>query len=838
MGILIQHVTNEPTKPITASELRNLLAMPWIKSNVEGVRACLSCAETLEEAVVKLAASGKDDTAEVKAAEAKAKRAEAAKIKGSLPGLIVQCREFLPHEWIDKKGVNHGVKAWRHQAYGVLNGLFMVDYDHIDHPREVYQAIPEEVRRKWGEKFSFVTPSGRGFKMVLEAKPEIGNLASCQQAFSKEIGLTCDEKCCDCSRLSFVSTIDDVLFLSDDLFTYDNPEYREKYNAQYQEGNSQADNADAKKTKNAELVKTDHLTDAELQKILNYRYHGHTVQEIIDARLGGQPPQEGDRHDTLLDLTAELRHVCEKNPKIVAYYMKQQSWVKDLQKEGDPVDQTISDAMGYKYSSYMPPKMKAALQILTPKSSDAADSADEPMAELTRRFSHYGELLEQLADNFPCLKEIFHDVNKPTYPSVLFASGALFGTLATRTWYYFYDHPEQMRRLNYQIYVIADPGMGKSVINMLYHIILSPIISEDSIGNTAINEYKKKYKEREQSLKEQKKDALKCPETRVRIHGTRTANGVFIEDMVNNVEIIDDMPLHLHLFTFDSELDSSTAASKGGQWIEKSTMELKAFHNEEDNQQYKNMDSVNGPFDVFWNMIYTGTPVSLDKKVNQRNFGTGLFSRLAVIPLCAERYKMMPYRKRSKENVQVINTLKEWAFRLDKVKGELPLEPLVDYTWHWCNDLMTQAREEDDKVLAQLIRRIPYYGINVSTPFILMRHWKEWQEKRTFKIDATDKQLCYLIMEIQLYSQQFFFGKYAENYFDSQKQSTADKQMIRYSKNQKLLDTLPQEFSFEKLIEVSQKEKDAAYKTIQRWMTDGYIEQVGNGKKRKYIKKQ
>jgi hypothetical protein len=35
-------------------------------------------------------------------------------------------------------------------------------------------------------------------------------------------------------------------------------------------------------------------------------------------------------------------------------------------------------------------------------------------------------------------------------------------------------------------------------------------------------------------------------------------------------------------------------------------------------------------FNVFWNFIYTGTPYALHRKVNQRNFGTGMSTRLAM----------------------------------------------------------------------------------------------------------------------------------------------------------------------------------------------------------------
>ncbi len=41
-----------------------------------------------------------------------------------------------------------------------------------------------------------------------------------------------------------------------------------------------------------------------------------------------------------------------------------------------------------------------------------------------------------------------------------------------------------------------------------------------------------------------------APEYIIRIHGPRTANGVFIEDMVNAKEIVDGEMMHLHLLTF------------------------------------------------------------------------------------------------------------------------------------------------------------------------------------------------------------------------------------------------------------------------------------------------
>ena len=75
---------------------------------------------------------------------------------------------------------------------------------------------------------------------------------------------------------------------------------------------------------------------------------------------------------------------------------------------------------------------------------------------------------------------------------------------------------------------------------------------------------------------------------------------------------------------------------------------------------------MSGPFNVYWNFVYTGTPVSLTKKVNIRNFGSGLYSRMAVLPLCADAFEVIPLHRRSRQNLDVTDKLKEWAFKLDQ----------------------------------------------------------------------------------------------------------------------------------------------------------------------------
>ena len=85
----------------------------------------------------------------------------------------------------------------------------------------------------------------------------------------------------------------------------------------------------------------------------------------------------------------------------------------------------------------------------------------------------------------------------------------MFGTLMTRAWYHFWYEPEIMRRLNYCIFVIGDPGAGKNVIEKFYHLLAQPMLEADQPGIDALNKYKDSRTERTTSTKAQKGDALK-----------------------------------------------------------------------------------------------------------------------------------------------------------------------------------------------------------------------------------------------------------------------------------------------------------------------------------------
>ena len=777
-----------------------------------------------------------------------------AELKRKLPAFIFQATF---EETVSKKG-NKG--AWRCQAGSRLNGLCVMDIDHVESPQEVHGEwlkVHGDLKAL-GVLLIYITPSGKGLKIVFKADAEKGNLIDNQHAIAKVLGVVVDESCKDASRMSFICKESDILFLDNELFTYENPDFGKKYNEAYRAGNSQPTlKVDSGECKVESQLKVDSAADggdtlnselatAPKLSTLNSKleYHGVPYAKIVEAWIGEKKVEAGDRHRTSLILADHLRYITDNDPKLIEQILRETPFVKQIIEErNEDVCATVKSAQGYEFLKGVPRRMQNALKIVgaSPNPSQGGEngsaSTSSPLGRSGEAADVYdvlpldswSEELQEMAEHYPCMKELFVNVHPHKLPAVWFSSAALFGTLMTRAYYHFWYEPEIIRRLNYCIFIIGDPGAGKNIVEKFYKKIADPMIQSDKCLIDAVNRYKEGRTERSTSTKAQKDEALKRPVVGIRVHPARTATGEFIRHMNAAIETVEGQPLNLHMFSFDAELDNVTKQNKGGDWKDREIMELKAFHNEEEGQMYANQESYTGMFNIYWNFIYTGTPYALHRKVNQRNFGTGMSTRLAVIPL--------PDRGLAKRN-QVVDpnaneTLKTWAYRLDKVEGEIPIEPLNDETYEWQSSRLEIAEFNGDKADRTLLKRIPYYGIGISLPFILMRHWEEWQEKKTLTMDDRDKRLCRLAMEIQYKCQQFFFGEMAYNYFaDQNKEFVQRRRTTRYDE---CFRKLPDEFKTQQFKDCFNTNDSATSRALKRLKADGLIEKLSYGAYRKLV---
>ena len=447
---------------------------------------------------------------------------------------------------------------------------------------------------------------------------------------------------------------------------------------------------------------------------------------------------------------------------------------------------------------------------------------------MARWLWEWGEQIEALMDDFPILRDICNNLKPNQYPAAMFVGGAFLMTLMTRCTYRFYHRRQELRRLNNSTLIIGDPASGKSFATRLFKLLAAPIVAADQVGIEAINAYREQMR-----TKGANKEKPKKPKVVVRVHPARTSNAQFIQDMVNAVEEVDGVPMHLHMLTFDTELDNTICVQKGGSWIDKLSMELKAFHNEEDGQAYSNVDSTLQNFNVFWNYVYTGTPIALAKKVTPQNFGSGLATRLTCIPLPTTNFQMMEWEE--EEDEESDERLKEWAEKLDRMKGELKMMKLVRELFDWTARRMEDAKDNDSKADEMLLKRCAYHGFNYAAPFIVMRHWDQMHQDGNywcgeFETDETDWKLAELIVNIQYACQRHYFGAMAEAYFDN-KLKDASVNIQRRQKTFEGFDRLPKEFTTDDVMRCFNLASDgAARMKVCRLQSDHLIEKVSDGR--------
>ena len=767
--------------------------------------------------------------------------------KGEHPFINFCAREYDESEVKDKKTGKMKKGPWRKQKYVHLSGLVAIDIDHLENPNSVFERWQKEVDFKALKIYLiYVTPRGKGLRVVFRCELSRGNLIDNQMWMCEKLGVEPDASCKDASRGYFLTSTEN--FLYDDLKQMyadeADEEFIQKYEPEYRAGNSSSTQTGTKASKSVgQGIKTVGQVDA--QSVGDpLKWRGYEIQEIINARYSEKIPckEDSNRHTESLKLATDLLLMLDGDKGQVLQIVKSQPWVQEIIDErNEDVGQTVDSAADCvaqkekKYAGSLPSKvMLEAVQKVCGKTyQEIVKASPDPSKgrgeEIGARLLEWGAEIEALFGDFPILKDICKGLKKNQYPAALFVAGGFLMTLMTRCTYRFYHRPEELRRLNNSTLIIGDPASGKSFATRLYKLLTAPIVDADKKGKEAINAYREEMK-----TKGANKEKPKKPKVVVRIHPARTSNAQFIQDMVNAVEVVDGVEVQLHMLTFDTELDNTVTVQKGGSWIDKQSLELKAFHNEEDGQAYSNIDSILQDFVVTWNYIYTGTPNALKKKVNEQNFGSGLATRLSCIPLPATNFEMMD--RETRVDYESDNRLKEWAYKLDKMKGELTVEKLVDELYDWTARRMADAKDNNSKADEMLLKRCSYHGLNFAAPFIVMRHWDKLHQDGEywcgeFETDEVDWKLSELIVNIQYACQRHYFGAMAETYFDN-KNREASVNVKRQPRTVEAFNRLPDEFTPEDVMRCFNLATDGAvHSKTRRLLDDHLIEKVSDSRK-------
>ena len=774
------------------------------------------------------------------------------------------------------------VERPRQLKYCHLNGLVMLDIDHVGNPMEIWYKLREMKDLMSRVALVHISCSGDGLRIVFTADINDGNLADNQIVFAKALGdYTPDRSCLDATRASFCPKENEILYINEELlFNYYDEEFDKRFTPLYRKKKTQPlhhqfttdDRADGGVRVKAAAVATqtteqgsgeERTVDVSSSRLseahgeisgdssttlgmtegalgMTLKWRGYEIQGIIDARYGDKLPcrDDSNRHTESLKLATDLLLMLDRDQQLVQRIVEAQPWVREIIDErGEDVEKTVESAASCvaekekKYAGSLPSKaMLEAVKDFCGRSyqeivKGVKETESQGAQYITQNLEKWGEEIEGMFEDFPILQDVCAGLKRSQYPAAMFVAGGCMMTLMTRCWYRFYHRPQNERRLNCSLYIIGHPASNKSMADDICEVLMAPVAAADQAGKAALNRYKKDTKK-----KAANKEGKDKPQGIIREHPSRTSNGQLIEDMLNAKEIVDGKEVQLHMFTFDTELDNSITLQSGGSWINKQAMELKAFHNEKDGQMYQNSDSPVDEFRVTWNYIYTGTPIALKKKVNEKNFGSGLSTRLTVIPMPKTNFEMIDFEEKTAIDWQRLERMKTWAFKLDTRAGELPLWPLVKQLYQWTKNRMADCAEDESEANELMLKRVPYHALNFAAPFIDMRHWEHIHQQGnywegSYEVDETDWKLCELIARIQYATQQHFFGVLAEKYFDDMNN---DVQITGKRHAQKSVDgynRLPDVFTKEDVIRCFGYDNDSSAKVkIKRLQDDGIIE--------------
>ena len=460
----------------------------------------------------------------------------AQEVKDNLPAFIFCCREFDETE--TAKG---GMFRHRRLADCHLNGLFMLDIDHIENPMDVWWKMRDDKELMKSIALVHITSSEHGVRIVATADINIGNLADNQIALAQKLGYKADESCIDATRNSFAPKEEDILYINEELlFDYYNEAFDKRFTPEYRQKKTQpillqfdsSDHAAAvRHSKSAAVATQDaeqragNVGPVDGQRVESVKWRGYDVQSIIDQRYADKLPcaEDSNRHNESLKLATDLLLMLDGDKKLVQRIVEAQPWVQEIIEErNENVEQTVESAAGCvaekekKYASSLPSKaMQEAVKKVTGKD----------YREVVKGISQQGQ-------SPLCGNSQLSTLNSQ-YPAAMFVGGGALMTLMTRCTYRFYHRPERERRLNCSLLIIGHPASNKSMADDICDILMAPVEASDKAGLAALNRYKQDTKK-----KAANKEGKDKPQGIIRIHPARTSNGQLIQDMLNAKEVV------------------------------------------------------------------------------------------------------------------------------------------------------------------------------------------------------------------------------------------------------------------------------------------------------------
>ena len=669
---------------------------------------------------------------------------------------------------------------WRLQDGVHLNGLYMVDIDHISQqyaatnsqgervpltPRQLFQqwvdeyvadnedmlpADPVMQREAFccslGIRLVHITSSNDGLRLVAEADIERGNLAENQAWLAKRLGFKLDESCKDASRGSFCPGFEDLLYINKDkLFTYENKEYDEKWGPQYRgkeaypQSKSLPPSPSKERGRNeVRNVLGDSKTDSPNggatppplgggrgEASGGEAYHGIAFEKICQKwfeLVCKGVPTTGDRHQSLYRLACDLRYITDFDPQLLTRVLAECEVGRAIATERgtDEIQRIAADACALQRYRTIPKRMQNVLAAVGIQLADTgADPASRKAATID--YEAWWHRLEPLLGDAPGYREAVSQLPEHHRLAGVLVAGAMLGTYLSRCWWEHFDGKDY--RLSFLVYVVGSAASGKSFIVDLDRLIMAPMLAADRVGREWERQYKEEMKKRAASSKNAKAEAPEQQHPVIRYLPSTISNAMLYRRLTDAIDrqAFDPtgQPLHLHCYTCEPELATALRAQTGS-WAGKLDLELKSFHNEYAGVDYANDQSVNGVIQINWNQVVSGTQEAMSRKIKPSTVLDGLVTRFVLFPMPQNDFAMIERRHAVRDHEREAY-LRSIGLKLEQVQGELKCDRLVDFCYEYEKKLAEEARLEQDLCLDYFRKRIPVIMMRYTLVRIVLK---------------------------------------------------------------------------------------------------------------------
>ena len=339
-------------------------------------------------------------------------------LKENLPAFIFSCREFdatptsngkaaskreqslASMDSVEREQARPKVNLFCHRRLAEchLNGLVMLDIDHVENPMQIWWKLRENEDLFKRTVLVHLTSSHLGARVVFTADVSLGNLADNQIAFAQALGYKADESCIDATRNSFAPKEEDILFIDEEkLFNYYDEEFDKRFTPEYRQKKTQPTRfqfdtgdvpAGVRKSQSAAVAiqaaeqGAGHVSQMDVERVENVettrdniKWRGYDIQSIINARYADKLPcaDDSNRHKESLKLATDLLLMLDGDKQKVQRIVEAQPWVQEIIEERDEnVEQTVESAASCiaekekKSASPMPSKaMQEAVLVAT-----------------------------------------------------------------------------------------------------------------------------------------------------------------------------------------------------------------------------------------------------------------------------------------------------------------------------------------------------------------------------------------------------------------------------------------------------------------------------------------